>query len=137
LFVFSLLLTMHANLVSLYNLLISPKTGIVSYDMSICRVPFNFADHDHQRSMPNLVGIYATTTSIIMIFEGIWVNLTAKSLIKPKHLTYLESKGKKSLYGLVISNPKLSIITFGIKLWDAPESSMALCKTIPWMFKLI
>jgi hypothetical protein len=65
--------------------------------MSICRVPFNFAAHDLDSSMPNLGGMSAMTTSITMFFEGIWASDMTKSLMRPKHLTFLESKEKRSL----------------------------------------
>lgn len=104
--------------------------------MSIWRAPFNFADHDLDKSMQNFGGMSATTISITKLYVGIWVRETIESFTKPEHFTLLESKEKRTLYGLVVSNSSLSIITFGIKLCDAPESNIALCRIRSCTFKL-
>jgi hypothetical protein len=48
---------MYFNNTSLHNRLTWPKIGMVAHDISICRVPFNFVDHDLDNSMPNFGGI--------------------------------------------------------------------------------
>ena len=47
---------MYFNITSLYNLLSYPEMGMVDYDMSICKVPFNFASHELDNNMQNLGG---------------------------------------------------------------------------------
>lgn len=123
---FSWLLTIYFIRVSLCNLLCFPKIGIVSYVMSICKVPYTFSPQDLDKSIQYLGGISATKISMNTLFDGTLARVTHKSLIKPKHLTLHESKDKKYLYGLVISNTSFSIITLGMRLCEVPESNMAL-----------
>ena len=60
--------------------------------MSIYIVPFNIESHDLDNNMPNLGGISTTTISITILSAGIWDKDATTSLIKPKHLIFLESK---------------------------------------------
>ena len=131
------LLTMNFIKVSLYIFLGWPNTHIVAYNMSNCRDPCNFAPHERESSIPYFGGISTTTVSINILLPGYWTSVTHKSLIKPKHLTLLESKENKSFYGLVISRFRVSMMDFGIKLWEAPESSIVLCRIWSWMVKMI
>ena len=60
--------------------------------MSIYSVPFNIESRDLDNNMPNLGGISTTTISITILSAGIWDKDATTSLIKTKHLTFLESK---------------------------------------------
>ena len=94
---FSWSMTIYANYVSLYNLLYSPpNTGTVAYDISSCKEPPSFFDHDQDNNIPNLGGISTTITSITILFIGSRVKVITRSLITPKQFTFLESKEYKS-----------------------------------------
>ena len=109
---------------------------MVAYFMSIWRFPWSLAPHDIDKIMPYFGGMSATTMSMTRLSDGIYNRLKHRSLIRSRHLTLLESKEYNYLYGLVMSRPNLSITTFGMSLCEAPESSIALCRILAWMFKL-
>lgn len=133
---FSSLLTMYFIKVSLYNFLSWPKIDMVAQYKSNCKDPYSFAPHEQDNSIQYFGEMSTTTKSIRILFAGHLTRVTHKSLIKPRHLSWLESKENKSLYGLVMSRFNLSIISFGIKLWDALEYNIALCNILSWMFRL-
>ena len=96
--------------------------------MSIWRAPLSLAAQDLANNIPNFGWMIAITTSMTRGLAGIWAKEVTRSLISHSHFNLLESKENRSLYGLVTSNPSLSMIIMGIRLWETPESSMALCK---------
>ena len=59
------------------------------------------------------------------------------STTKSQNFTSMESMAKTFLYGLDTYNPILFITAKGIRLVDAPESNMQLCKTKSPMHKEI
>src|ERR1700733_8349640 len=103
---------------------------MVAYDMSNCREPWSLAPHDLDNNIPYLGGISTTTTSIKIVLFGYWTRDTHRSFIRPRHLTWLESNEKRSLYGLVMSKFNISMTDLGIKLCEAPESNIALCNIL-------